>query len=169
MKSSKVVCALWLSVVAGTCFSCSSSSSGVAMDCQNSGVTCSTSGSQIQACCTKDGKTCEYRVGTKKYPCSGSNCETAAQNVVNDCGGGTTTGTGGSSGSTGTGGSSGSSGSSGYTCASSGITCTKTGGTIQACCNSTATQCKYTTGGSEFPCNGTTCDSAASSVVSYCG
>ena len=54
-----------------------------------------------------------------------------------------------------------------YTCESSGITCQKTGGTIEACC--TSTQCKYTVGSQDFMCNGTDCSSEAQTVVSYCG
>jgi hypothetical protein len=46
-----------------------------------------------------------------------------------------------------------------------GVTCAN-GSTIKACC--TQTQCKYVYGGKDYPCNGTSCQSAAETVVNLC-
>lgn len=45
-------------------------------------------------------------------------------------------------------------------------TCAKTGEQVSACC--TTSNCKYTVGSKQFPCDGTDCASAAQSLTSYC-
>ncbi len=52
------------------------------------------------------------------------------------------------------------------TCSGFGSAC-PAGGTLQACC--TSTQCRYVASdGSNFPCNGTDCTSAAQKATMWC-
>lgn len=47
-----------------------------------------------------------------------------------------------------------------------GTSCISTGGTWETCCSST--QCELRTSGTDFPCSGTDCTSAAVQLASYC-
>ena len=136
-----------------------STGAGPGWTCASSGVACAKTGDIIQACCSSTA--CEYVVGTTAYPCAGIDCSSEAQVVVNYCAGSGATGTGGASG---TGGSTGA--GPGWMCESSGVVCSKTGDTIQACCNSTS--CEYVVGTTAYPCRGTDCSSEAQVVVNYC-
>lgn len=52
-------------------------------------------------------------------------------------------------------------------CATSERYCPTTSQYVQACC--TSSQCEYRTGGTTFPCSGTSCDSTVPAVLTYCG
>jgi hypothetical protein len=104
----------------------------------------------ISSGCGSSGSNCT--LGSEKCACfSNGSCNsglTCASNICVASGGG------------------GGGGLSGATCESSGVTCAATGGTIEACCNSTA--CEYEVGNSSFPCAGTDCSTEAGVVVNYC-
>jgi hypothetical protein len=54
------------------------------------------------------------------------------------------------------------------TCLSTGITCAKNKSDVEACCDSSATQCEYVVGTKHYACSKTDCTAAASAVQSDC-
>ncbi|HPR30723.1 MAG TPA: hypothetical protein PLK12_01450 [Prolixibacteraceae bacterium] len=74
---SVAVIAFGLLVMANSC-----KKGGIGYTCSDPEEIC---GEEFQACCTA--VDCYYLMGTKKYPCNGTNCEDAAEQLVNDaCG-----------------------------------------------------------------------------------
>jgi hypothetical protein len=80
MKLARLLAGMVLSFTMLVATSCGSGSDE---KCQTiDGVTCS-GGSTIKACCTQT--QCKYVYGGKDYPCNGTNCQSAAETVVNLC------------------------------------------------------------------------------------
>jgi hypothetical protein len=81
MNFSRVVLCVVLSAGALLGSSCSSDEP----TCLSTGITCEKNKSDVEACCNSGATQCEYVVGTKHYPCSGTDCNAAAGTVQSDC------------------------------------------------------------------------------------
>jgi hypothetical protein len=74
----------------------SSGTQAGAMLCSDAGIGCEKTGGNLSLCCNET--QCKFVAGSSDFPCAGTDCQTAAQDAVNYCTGGSAGGSGGSKG-----------------------------------------------------------------------